>query len=274
MVVSRIEQYLSEIQKTNADWGLDNATTHCWYRGQGDENWQLEPSIYRNGGNNDYERELIRDFKLNSIRFLDSIPNIDLEWLFVMQHYGISTRLLDWTESHLTALYFAVLNYKNTNNSAVWILDGWSLNEYVFGDYTIPISDHPALTNHCLNNTKDLINRVVNARLPVAVRPSRITARITAQKGTFTIHGNDSRALNEIIDELNTEKDPSDNKDEIRYKKIIIDGGSKKNILQNLMQAGISHSVLFPELEGLSKEINFRYSYDYMGNSGHMHNGF
>jgi hypothetical protein len=193
-----------------------------------------------------------------------------------MQHYGISTRLLDWTESHLTALYFAVLNYKQKSNAAVWVLDGWSLNENSLGIQSIPTSDSPRLIPYCIQNDNEF-NRNVEGDSPVAVRPSRSTPRIIAQKGTFTIHGKNIKSLDDIAGELN--KQSVYGRDlpfqiKVGLDKIVIRANYKKRILQNLMQAGISHSVLFPELEGLAKEINFRYSNEYMRANGHHHNGF
>ena len=46
-----------------------------------------------------------------------------------MQHSGAPTRLSDWTEGGLIALYFAVRNNANRDSdTAVWILDPWELN--------------------------------------------------------------------------------------------------------------------------------------------------
>lgn len=45
-------------------------------------------------------------------------------WLFLMQHYGLPTRLLDWSESLLTASFFAVFNHREHEHSGcVWVLN-------------------------------------------------------------------------------------------------------------------------------------------------------
>ena len=54
-----------------------------------------------------YEQEVLKEFKRRSLPHLKSIPGSDLEWLQLAQHYGIPTRLLDWTHNPLVALYFA-----------------------------------------------------------------------------------------------------------------------------------------------------------------------
>ena len=44
-----------------------------------------------------------------------------IRWLELAQHYGVPTRLLDWTENALIALYFACESNKNCD-AVVWML--------------------------------------------------------------------------------------------------------------------------------------------------------
>ncbi len=120
--------YILEVQRICQDWDISSTTVDPWFRGQGSSSWDLRPSLYRKKENYKLEREMVRDFKLRAATLLEFEPSNDLEWLFVMQHYGLPTRLLDWTESYLCALYFATVDYASKKDAAVWILDPWSLN--------------------------------------------------------------------------------------------------------------------------------------------------
>src|SRR5262249_45385210 len=48
------------------------------------------------------------------------------QWLFLARHAGLPTRLLDWSESALIALYFAL---KDNTNPVVWMLNPLDLND-------------------------------------------------------------------------------------------------------------------------------------------------
>jgi FRG domain-containing protein len=257
--VSTLQEYIGIVGEICSSWGALLSTTHPWFRGQGDISWPLLPRLYRLSENPEYEREMYRDFRLRATAFLRLVPSHDLEWLFVMQHYGIPTRLLDWTESHLSALYFAVLDFQSAKDGAVWVLDPWSLNKLSLGWQSVPPSTEEVFADYVLKlNEGGVVVRKVKASKPVAVRPARSTERIVAQRGTFTIHGRSTASLDNIAK-------VGKKSAKLRLACIPIDGNSKTNLLKELFLAGISHSVIFPDLEGLSKEIHFRYSKPYLG---------
>ena len=80
-----------------------------WFRGLPDIDYDLKPSIFRDPFKPDLEKDFNIQFQSRAIPFLKSIPQDPWEWQFVMQHFGIPTRLLDWTVSGLAALAFSVL---------------------------------------------------------------------------------------------------------------------------------------------------------------------
>lgn len=255
--VDDLASYIHLVTKLNSVAGLSSATSQLWFRGQGDKTWDLNPNSYRSKNLNFFEREMLRDFKLLSNKLIEKKPENELEWLFLMQHYGLGTRLLDWSESHLVALYFAVVDYQLETDATVWILHPWSLNNVSIGQRTIPTSSHPDLVDYTLP-PPHLVDRKIKAHFPVAVRPLRNSPRIVAQKGTFTIHGYNEKPLNQLIEECNSKGGK-----QIQLYSLTIDGKSKLKILKELYLAGISYSVIFPEMQGICNDIKIRYSDDF-----------
>lgn len=258
--VKTLAEFISLVEGISSEWDRLRTTTHPWFRGQTVARWRLIPGLYRGWVDSYWERELVRDFRLHSYLLLQHTPANDLEWLFLMQHYGMPTRLLDWTESYLPALYFAVSGRASTANGAVWVLDSWSLNEHAIEMASVPTADNSKLAAYTIESGPEGLGRNVSAKFPVAVRPPRSNPRINAQRGIFTLHGSLKSSLDVIVKDVNK----SQAREAIRLHKIVIDGASKGHLRRELYLAGITEGVLFPDLVGLCGEISYRYSKEYM----------
>src|SRR6185436_478407 len=132
--ISLIEELTEEWTPKNVNWYLQ-----LWFRGHANKDWELKPGLHRleddaPGMGDEYysEAQLMETFKLRAPTYLERQPSTDWEWLFLMQHYGLRTRLLDWTESSLIALYFAVRDNMGDVDGCVWVMSPWWLNYQTF----------------------------------------------------------------------------------------------------------------------------------------------
>ena len=164
-MVRSLNEYIETVESKIKNWGFDfGNTAHPWYRGHSDERWTLEPSLYRGNFTGYYEREMSRDFQLNAIPFLEHHPKTYIEWMYIMQHYGLPTRLLDWTESYLNALFFALEDFSDSHhNPCVWIFAPWSLNINTINQKTIPTHVHDKIKGYELRSPSGDIVRQVDA---------------------------------------------------------------------------------------------------------------
>lgn len=119
-----------------------------WFRGHENIKYSLTPGILRRPRNDPGayvdEIALNRHFQTTNP---DALPReaSDLERLGTMQHYLAPTRLLDWTENLLVALYFAVRNPDNDNagDAAIWMLNAWRLNYHTSATTRISMAAFP-----------------------------------------------------------------------------------------------------------------------------------
>ncbi len=165
-------------------------TGAIWYRGQSDASWRLLPSLLRQA-NAISESSLLTRFKQSAAMLASHKPESSFDWIFLMQHYGVPTRLLDWTENPLVATYFAVENRKE-EDAAVWLLHPNRLNTNAHisdkdeADY-IPSFDDVEVQGYSTERVR--LDKRMNL-LPIAAIATRNNPRIQAQLGTFTIHHN------------------------------------------------------------------------------------
>lgn len=211
-----------------------------WYRGQSSKSYKLIPSFYRKETTLS-EMTLIKKFKQNATLLTDHRSAEEFDWLFIMQHHGVPTRLLDWTESSLIALYFACC--ENTNeDGALWVLLPTELNKNagIEPEENFDIPGVSELKNY--SPTSYHVDRT-NIMGPVSAITSRNTSRMQAQRGIFTIFHKKKTPIEEIGDKQHA----------WRY---LIPKDKKDEILQELKICGIDKFQLFPELTSIGEILN------------------
>ena len=120
-----------------------------------------------------HEATTLKEFKRRAISHTDISPANDWEWLTLAQHYGLPTRLLDWSANPLVALYFAVEKRINPSPAIYVIEDNTKLDTY--------------------NDTESPFE-IAN---PILFKPVHITNRVAAQSGLFTLHPNPDEAYDD-----------------------------------------------------------------------------
>ena len=161
--------------------------------------------------------------------YLDIVPESTVEWLAVAQHYGMATRLLDWTFNPLAALWFAVARKPGVGDGVLWILQSEDLED--LGGDEDPLS-------------------ITQVKL---VRPRHIVGRIASQLGMFTIHpfvGDDVAPVDVI---------PEHSKS---LKKLTVARDSFSEIRWVLDRCGVNAASIYPGLDGLCSHLQWAHTYE------------
>ena len=259
-VIRSVEQFVKEMSILRDKWFPDDELLP-WCRGQERTEWSLVPKLYRLIPEDDaleVEHEIREEFATRSPALSDYVKlsedsNLyNWESYFVMQHYGAPTRLLDWTESSLVALYFAVRANSGNFNAAVWALDAWWLNKKVMdSDEVIPPADAGTTKSDRAKVRRWLPERFKKGRggkvprLPVAVFPTHSMRRISAQRSCFTLHGDDRNGFETLI---RGRRSPPLVKFEIPSWEVL-------QIRRTLNACGIDDTAIFPDMEALGRAV-------------------
>jgi hypothetical protein len=243
-----------------------NAGRTLWFRGAGKSSYSLLPTLYRHRKDRTgpalgrLEHQLMMRFKQRSIPFLTRALTDDWDMLFFMQHYGIPTRLLDWTENPFIGLYFAVMSspfkvryvggkpqFTFSSDAAVWVLDPERWNAHALRHQGF---DRGILTpaDEALQSYRPLTPLTDMNVQPVGLYGAHNSPRIVAQRGAFTIFGQSTKGMEETYE---SESFPA-----ACLTKFVIDRSVLSAMRSSVLINGMTESVVFPDLDGLSREIN------------------
>jgi hypothetical protein len=212
-----------------------------FFRGHSESSWKLLPAVGRypwKWATSSPEGSLYFDFITQAGALL---PENSSSWsnVFIMQHYGLPTRLLDWTETFSVALYFAIKNADK--DAAIWILDPFELNRITINR---PQIIHPTDLGHdyysyFIEPTAKLEGNVV------AISPLRHNPRVFHQRAGFTLHDDIETPLEDLHPSIVTKITLS--------KEAFSEAGTFLDL------AGISEFTLFPDFDGLGRQLRKKY---------------
>lgn len=209
----------------------DKGTTVV-YRGHGAKSFDLRPKVGRlrpagnSSGRRVNEKLMLQLFRRQTFGLSAAVEN-EWELLAIAQHHGMATRLLDWSRSPLVGLYFAVCRECESREK-----DGRPLKEDA--ELIAWRSNREVLNSEYLSKSPFKVKKVSR------YIPRVVTPRLRAQSGLFSIQPDPSHAMSEV-----------------GMARISIPFDRRKAIKDALYRLGINESVLFPDLDGVARHIEW-----------------
>jgi hypothetical protein len=227
----------------------DTAKGHIlWYRGHKSASWDVLPTIWR-GYTAEDERNLTHRFRSRAAIRIAAAPRYGdfAHWLSLMRHYGLPTRLMDWSRSPLVALYFA-LSYLferdagDPEDAVLWVLDPHRLNQ--IEDFNKVGGLTPSINSEMCDPMVLPAFRadVVEPDKVLAVMAHDVDMRIFVQQGCFTVHS--SRVP------LNLRPDHA----QFLFP-LVVPAKRVRDVASEIFTAGLRRGDIFPDLSNLALEL-------------------
>jgi hypothetical protein len=231
------------------------------YRGASVATRPLLTSLDKLGGMNpphskaDLEEHVLRNFIRYSRPHLDATrPHDDWELLITAQHYGVPTRLLDWTYSPLVAAFFATRPLAADvpeRDRAVWRLDWQRMHRHFqLPPLALLIQDiESALGDKPLTPWK-FFARKNGSPIAFMLEPPSLDQRIVAQAATFTMVSTTGQSFDEFLEAQGLRD---------TLTKYVIPADDVARFRDQLDLVGIDERRLFPDLDGVAGTIKRYY---------------
>lgn len=245
--INSFEEYIAEV---------NNVDQELWFRGVVNKNYSLIPGAVRYNIDDNTEIASVLDF-MSTYQNYHSEVESKWELYSLMQHYGLPTRLLDWSTSMIVALYFAldgepcIDKHNKTVDRVVWGMTTGVINQLnFFGKRIIPTaigkaSDEGELYLPSPLRKLEIVNQNIGQN-PMAIKMPYTNRRIYAQKGCFTIHGNSKKGIEEIMVENGLGH---------HLVKFVLNEDAATKIRHTLNKMEINEDDIYQDLNSLSKRI-------------------
>lgn len=211
------------------------------------------------------EMDILYDFISEACRFINDISvNDTLAWLEIAQHFGIPTRLLDFSENPLIALYVACTdslgNIATKENGCVWIVNSTSYNKKFHN-----IKEISTDISISLDNVKRIIRNMENnsssemPEYPYIYKPYHRKERMSAQASVFMLWGKKIGPLTDIVQADDYIVECTEKQHDKILCEIEIPKARKETIVEQLNLCGVNQKLMYPGLDGVGRYIRAKY---------------
>jgi FRG domain len=272
--IRKLSEFVACVHAIREGWP-NHEHKELWFRGESKKHETiLRPKLYRpaRGSTNikpildllEIENSLYKDFVRCGIQLCEQRleeQDRDWDWYFLMQHHGAPTRLLDWSDGALIALHFALKSKHDTEDAQIYALEPDRLQDRLKAFPEIEMAKqrwelykekHPFHKSRedeweyaYLPSDREDLEELPVPRVPLLLDFPHITRRVAAQRSRFIVFGTEPTWLSEELGSTDS-----------LIKAITIESSSISNLRIELRDSGVTESVIFPDLDGLGREIN------------------
>lgn len=243
---------------------INTLPNHFLYRGHANSDWPLQSSLERIIGSkwSAEEAKLFEEYSLNQFQSKFHLydrenvkPDSKLAWLSIMQHYGVPTRLLDFTESPYVALYFALEAYSPQARAdfAIFALDYSAIMDRSIAHICSKDGEFKE-TRISVYEKQDAVFETVVDRFAYNIawiaEPKQLNARLDRQAGSFLLSGNRGLRIQDVLD-----SEPYAN---VEMYKFCVAHDLYTGIFSLLRKMNITSKSLYGDLDGLARSIRMQ----------------
>ena len=292
--INNVVDYLNYIEILNQEYSatplLNNPiNSQFLFRGMENSSYSLLPSIFRKvktkqpyGEIENYkylalnkEIDILKNFIQEASTYiynLNSVSQKFVRWLELAQHYGVPTRLLDWSNNPLVALYFACES-NSQEEAIVWILHRGNYVKYISKEENRVNNKKKIeeLIEELLSESDVKEQETIMPKFPLIYTPYYFDNRMSAQGSWFMAWGTKNDALENMVEEYILYEFTRQRKQTYVYTgkskkkflfRFLIPKSNKQSIMRQLDHIGINAKTLFPGLDGIGKYIERKYRFD------------